>query len=195
MFLCKWFKNAFLECLCHSDPGISADKFQCGHCCLFRWDFPTADIDISVFFVIFHRIRQNIHQNPFHMHRTSNKIPVCNFFLFPNDPDILLRSHMFDHTQYFLKNTVQIKWDVFQNHFIWLQLAHVQNLVYQFQQQMGCLFDLCPAFRLFLHIVCIMVCHIDHAADSIDRCPDIMAHSLQKLSFCLIGCFCFFCCS
>ena len=118
MFLCKWFKNAFLECLCHSNSGVSADKFQCGHCCLFRWDFPTADIDISVFFVIFHRIRQNIHQNPFHMHRTSNKIPVCNFFLFPNDPDILLRSHMFDHTQYFLKNTVQIKWDFFQNHFI-----------------------------------------------------------------------------
>ena len=83
MFLCKWFKNAFLECLCHSDPGISADKFQCGHCCLFRWDFPTADIDISVFFVIFHRIGQNIHQGPFHMHRTSNKIPVCNFFFLP----------------------------------------------------------------------------------------------------------------
>ena len=39
-----------------------------------------------------------------------------------------------------------------------------------------------------------MVCHIYHAADSIDRSPDIMAHSPEKLCFCLIGCFCLFCC-
>ena len=34
------------------------------------------------------------------------------------NPDILLCGHLFDHTQYFLRNTVQIKWDFFQNHFI-----------------------------------------------------------------------------
>ena len=48
-------------------------------------------------------------------------------------------------------------------------------------------------FCLFLRIICIMVCHIDQAADSIDRGPDIMAHPLKKLCFCLIGGFCFFC--
>ena len=78
-------------------------------------------------------------------------------------------------------------------YFIRLQLAHIQDIIYQFQQQIGGLFNLYPAFRLFLHIVCIMVCHIEHTADSIDRSPDIMAHSPEKLCFCLIGCFCLFC--
>ena len=33
--------------------------------------------------------------------------------------------------------------------------------------------------RVMMNIICIMVCHIDHASDSIDRSPDIMAHTLQ----------------
>ena len=39
MFLCKWFKNIFLEFLSHSDSCIPADKFHCGHSWLSGWDF------------------------------------------------------------------------------------------------------------------------------------------------------------
>ena len=44
---------------------------------------------MSVFSVIFHCIRQNIHHHTFHIPRTSNKIPVCDFFFLPHNPDIL----------------------------------------------------------------------------------------------------------
>ena len=44
--------------------------------------------------------------------------------------------------------------------------------------QVRCFFHLCSVFRLLFHIICIIVCHMYHAADSIDRSPDIMAHSL-----------------
>ena len=101
VFLCKWFKNMFLELLSHSDSGIPADKFHCGHSWLSGWDFHAADIDMSVFSVIFHRIGQDIHHHPFHIPRTSNKIPVCDFFFLPLDPDILFCSHLLDHSKYF----------------------------------------------------------------------------------------------
>ena len=117
IFLCKWFKNMLLELLSHSDSGIPADKFHCRHFRLFGWDFHAADIDLSVFFVIFHRIRQNIHHHPFHISRTSNKITVCDFFFLPRNPDILFCRHLLDHNKYFPGNTAQIKWNLFQNNF------------------------------------------------------------------------------
>ena len=183
----------FLELFCHSDSGIPTDKFHRRHFRLFRWNFNAADIDMSVFSVIFHRIGQNIHHHTFHIPRTSDKIPVYDFFFLPLDLNILFCSDLFDHNKYFLRDFAQIKRCFFQNDFTRLKLTHIQDIVYQFQQQMGGLFNLCPVFRLFLHIICIMICHIDHATDSIDRSPDIMAHPLKKLGFCLIGGFCLFC--
>ena len=148
---------------------------------------------MSVFSVIFHCIRQNIHHHTFHILRTSNKIPVCDFFFLPHNSDILFCCDLFDHNKYFSGNTAQIKWYFFQHHFSGLQLTHIQNIVYQFQKQMRGFFDFSPAFGLFFHIIGIMVCHIEHATDSIDRGSDIVAHTLEKLSFCLIGGFCLFC--
>ena len=194
MFLCKWFKNIFLELLSHSDSGIPADKFHCRHSRLFGWDFPAADVDAAIFFIIFHCIRQDIHHHPFHISRASDKMPVCDFFFLPHDPDILFCGNLPDHNKYFPGNAAQIEWTFFQNHFIRLQLTHIQDFIYQFQQQMGCSFDLCPVFRLLLHIVCIMISHIEHTADPIDRCPDIVAHTLEELRFCLVGRLCLFCC-
>ena len=193
MFLCKWFKNMFLELIWHSDSCIPADKFYCRHSRLFGWNLHAADINRSVCFVIFHRIRQDIHHHTFHILWASNKIPVYDFFFLPLNPDILFFSNLLDYNKYFFRDFTQIKRDLFQNDFIRLQLAHIQDVIYQFQQQIGGLFNLFPAFCLFLHIVCIMVCHIEHTADSIDRSPDIMAHPLEKFRLRLIGCFCFFC--
>ena len=149
---------------------------------------------MSVFSVIFHRIGQNIHHHTFHISWTSNKITVYDFFFLPYNPDILFCSNLFDHNKHFLRNFAQIKWTLFQNNFTGFQLTHVQNIIYQFQQQIGCRFNLCSVFLLLLHIICIMVCHIDQTVDSINRSPDIMAHPLKKLCFCLIGGFCLFCC-
>ena len=108
MFLCKWFKNLFLECFCDPDSGIPAGKFYRRHFWLIRHNFPAADIDISIFFIIFHCIWQDVHQNTFHMNRTSNKIPVYDFFFFPHDTDILFCCHLPDHNKYFLKNAAQL---------------------------------------------------------------------------------------
>jgi len=183
----------FLELLSHSDSCIPADKFHCRHSWLFGWNLPAAKINMSVCPAIFHCIGQEIHYHTFHIPRASNKITVCDFFFLPYNSDILFCSNLFNHNKHFLKNFVQIKWTLFQNNFTRLQLTHIQNIIYQFQQQIGCLFDLCSVFCLFLHIVCIMLCHINHPADSIDWSPDIMAHPLEKLRFCLIGGFCLFC--
>ena len=92
------------------------------------------------------------------------------------------------------RDFAQIKWTLFQNNFTRLQLTHVQNIIYQFQQQIGCRFNLCSVFLLLLHIICIMVCHIDQTVDSINRSPDIVAHTMKEFCFCLIGGFCLFCC-
>ena len=127
------------------------------------------------------------------MPRTSDKIPMCDFFFLPHNPDILFCGNLFDHNKHFLKDFSQIKWDLFQDDLTRLKLTHIQNIIYQFQQHVRCLFHLCPVFRLLLHIICIVFCHINHATDSIDRGPDIMAHPLEKLCFCLIGGFCLFC--
>ena len=183
----------FLKLICHSDSGIPADKFYCRHLWLSGWNLPAANIDMSVFSVIFHRIRQYIHHHTFHISWTSNKLPMCDFFLLPHDPDILFCRHLLDHNKYFPGNTAQIKRNFFQNHFARLQLTHIQDIVYQFQQQIGCLFHLCSVFCLFLHIICTMICHIDQTADSINRSPDIMAHPLKKLCFCPISGFRLFC--
>ena len=60
---------------------------------------------------------------------------MYHFFFLPHDPDIPFCGYLLDHNQDFLKNTAQLKWDFFQNHFIRFQLAHIQDFVYQFQQQ------------------------------------------------------------
>ena len=184
----------FLKTLCHPDSGIPADKFYRCPFRLFWWDLTAADIDLSVFSVIFHRIGQNIHHHTFHIPRTSDKIPVYDFFFLPYNLDILFCSNLFNYNKHFLRNFAQIKWTLFQNNFTRLQLTHVQNIIYQFQQQIGCRFNLCSVFLLLLHIICIMVCHINQTVDSINRSPDIVAHTMKELCFCLIGGFCLFCC-
>ena len=194
MFLCKWFKNMFLELLSHSDSCIPADKFHCRHSWLFGWDFHAAKINMSIFSVIFHCIGQDIHHHTFYIPRASNKITVYDFFFLPYNPDILFCSNLFNYNKHFLRDFAQIKWTLFQNNFTRLQLTHVQNIIYQFQQQIGCRFNLCSVFLLLLHIICIMVCHIDQTVDSINRSPDIVAHTMKELCFCLIGGFCLFRC-
>ena len=192
ILLCKGLKNTFLERLGHPDPRIPADKFHCGYICPLGWELLAAHIDLSVFLVILHRVGQDIHHHPFHMARASDELPVKDPFLLQGDPDILLRGHLLNHNQHFLSNAAQIKGDLFQDHFLRLQLAHVQDFVDQLQQQMGCLFDLSPALRLLLYIRRVMVGHVDHAADPIDRRPDVMAHTLEELGFGLVGSLRFF---
>ena len=193
ILLCKGLKNTFLERLGHPDPRIPADKLHCGYICPLGWELLAAHIDLSVFLVILHRVGQDIHHHPFHMARASDELPMNDPFLLQGDPDILLRGHLLDYNQHFLRNAAQIKGDLFQNHFLRFQFAHVQDFVDQLQQQMGGLFDLCPALRLLLHIRRIMVGHIDHAADPIDWRPDVMAHTLEELGFGLVGSLRFFC--
>ena len=187
ILLCKGLKNALLEGFGHPDPRIPADEFHGGYIRLFRWELFTADIDLSVFLVILHRVGQDIHHHPLHMARASDELPVKDPFLLQGDPDIPLRGHLLGHNQHFLRNAAQVKGDLFQNHFLRIQLAHVQDFVDQLQQQVGCLFDLCPALRLLLYIRRVMVGHIEHTADPVDRRPDVMAHAPEELGLGLVG--------
>ena len=127
------------------------------------------------------------------MSRTPNKIPVYHFFFFPCNPYILFCSHLFNYNKHFFANAAQIKWNFFQHHFIRLQLAHIQYIVEHFQQQMRSHFNFFSIFCLFLYIVSIMISYFDHAANSINRRPDIMTHPLEKFSLSTISCLCFLC--
>ena len=87
----------------------------------------------------------------------------------------------FQHVRDLVHQLGQIKGHVFQHYLAGLQLAHVQHLVHQFQQQGGSLPDLFAAVGLPCHILRAAVTDLHHAPDAVDGGADIVAHALQKL--------------
>ena len=106
---------------------------------------------------------------------------------FPNHIDLILQKHkisgfcLFQHIFDLVYQLGQIKGHIFQHHLAGLQLAHIQHLVHQLQQQGGGLPDFFAAIGLPCHILRAAVADLHHTPDAVDGGADIVAHALQKL--------------
>ncbi len=121
------------------------------------------------------------------MANTAHQTPVPDIAFFPGHGDLLFLCQLLNDHCHLIQYFLQFKRLMLQLDLSGFQLAHIQHFIDKLQQQMGGVFDLCPAFCLLIQIVCIVLCHLQHAADAIDGGADIMAHSLQESGLFRIG--------
>ena len=114
---------------------------------------------------------------------TAYKILVYDLWCFSFHLDFSFISHLSNYIYHFIYYLIDIKRFLFQINFSRLQFAHIKDFINQFLENIGSLTDFPSTFGLSRQIITIIIAHIKHSTDSIDRCPDIMAHPLQE--FCL----------
>ena len=85
----------------------------------------------------------------------------------------------------------QVKGLFLQDDFIGFQIPHVQDAVYQLQQNAKCHRNIPAAALQKLSILRVFGRHIDIALNSVDGCADVMADASQKISLCVIRNSCF----
>ena len=115
------------------------------------------------------------------MQRAAHQPGMRQPAVFPVQHNTALFRLFFQHIRDLVYQLGQIKGHIFQHHLAGLQLAHVQHLVHQFQQQGGSLPDLFAAIGLPRHILRAAVADLHHTPDAVDGGADIVAHALQKL--------------
>ena len=115
------------------------------------------------------------------MQRAAHQPGMRQPAVFPVQHNTALFRLFFQHIRDLVYQLGQIKGHIFQHHLAGLQLAHVQHLVHQLQQQGGGLPDLFAAIGLPRHILRAAVADLHHTPDAIDGGADIVAHALQKL--------------
>ncbi len=176
-----------LEFLTHADAGIRTGELDLRDFRVITRQFPASKPDFAVRAVVLDRIADNVHHQPLEVQRTADQVSVLNRIAVVLDLDAALARLLFDHRADAFEQLFEVKFAFLERDFTGFQLAHVQHFVYQFEQQTGGVPDFPSALCLLGCIFLVVIRNLDHAADTVDRCADIMAHALQELGLGPIG--------
>ena len=129
------------------------------------------------------------------MNRAADQIPVDNFHVVLNDFYFSFLRHLFDYSKNILCRIIEVKRNLLQHDLPGFQFSHIKDLIDQLQQKVRGIPDLFSAFCQFIYIIMVVIRDLEHPADSIDRCTEIMAHSSEEVclgftgTLCSIQCF------
>ena len=148
-------------------------------------DFPAENRDRAVFFVVLDGVAREIQEHLFDVGRASDQIRMLDMLFFGVD-DIMdsafHRLHFGDGVR-LSEELIQIKRNIGKQNRAGFQFIHIQHAVDEREQVTGRFPDLVPALPLFLQVVRIVVGDFDHAADTVDRRADVVAHPAQEVRF------------
>ena len=175
----------------HSDPIVLTAKFINDLISL-NLLLLTPDTDTAARLREFHGIVCNCCQKSCSINRISQKteerkirsLPVHrigNIFLFRLDLRLPVDR---------AKKLREIKGGIRNFRFFGFQLTHRQNIINQRKKVSGRPKHLISAFLLKLHVTRILICDFNHPHNSVQRCPEIMAHIAQCAGLQRIFLFC-----
>ena len=184
----------FLEFPAHANSRISAGKFE--HCSITLCrNLSASQHNLAMLLIILDCVTYKIHHDTFYINRTADQIPVGNSNVVLGDFYFSFLRHFFDYFKNTLFYIMKVKWNLIQHNLTGFQFSHIKNLIDQLQQKVRGIPDLFSAFCQFIYIIMVIIRDLEHPADSIDLCADIMTHSPEEIclgftgTLCSIQCF------
>ena len=176
-----------LKLLAHADTGIRTGEFNLCSLRIRTRLFAASQPDFAPCVVVLDRIADDIHQQPTQVQRTAEQAAVLNRIAIRYYRNAPLPRLLIHHHANTVQQFLEVKLAFLQHDLAGFQLAHVQHLIYQLEQQTGGIPYFLPALGLLVRIVLVVIRNLNHTANAVDRRADIVAHALQELGLSAVG--------
>ena len=175
-----------LELLAHANTVVGDRVFIDGDA--IRWLHLAAhQANIAALAVVLNGIAGNIEQQALEMRHAHPRIGMIKRLLVADNCHQTLLGLTLQNIAHFTVEGHQIYGHEVQVDLPALQATHIECLVGKVEQQSRCRPDFRAALGLLLQIVRIGIANLDHAANAVDGCAQVMAHATQKLRLCRVG--------
>ena len=186
MLLREGIERAGLKFRAHADAGIGTGEDE-GRRIVFAGGLAAGNVHRAAGTVVFDGVAHDILQHALNVQRAAEQVPVLACGRIGGEDDAAVRRLRRNDRLRALQHVAQVKGLVLGLDLAGFELAHVEHIVDELEQEIRGRKDFGEAVLHPRGIGDILFGNLRHAADAVERRADIVTHTAQKIGLCGVG--------
>ena len=186
VFLRERLEEVPLELRAHADARVPAGELE-GHDAVGERGLAAAQEDLAVLLVVLDRVGDEVHEQPLAVRRATDDAGVRHIAAVLDHLKPALLCLLAHGVEDLARHVAQVERHMLEHDLSALELAHVEHVVYELEQDARGVADLLPALGLLGEVVREALGDVEHARDAVERRADVVAHTQQEVGLRAVG--------